>query len=322
MDADTLAGSRFVLSPLAETTAALSRLRWDMAGQPAERDWLRAHHPAYAAHLTTDPVTAALAEALVRPRWISDLVARPPQAAERSFADELAELRATPPPLAREQLTHDGRLPAGLDRDDLADRAADLLTWVWRQTVEPEWPRRRRLLEADVLARTRQLSIGGWAAALDRMRGGVRWLGGGRLQINGYDNPPRDISGSRLYFVPVTLSLGCVAWHEQEPRRYAVIYQCAGLLADAGRPAPEPGALGRLLGPVRARVLIELEQPRTTSQLVALTGQALGSIGRHLKILLEAGLVARRRAGRNVLYTRTPAGDTLVHAAATPPSPS
>ena len=47
---------------------------------------------------------------------------------------------------------------------------------------------------------------------------------------------------------------------------------------------------------------------------MALTGQGLGSVGRHLKVLLEARLVQRRRAGRSVLYYRTAAGETLLAA--------
>jgi DNA-binding transcriptional ArsR family regulator len=57
-----------------------------------------------------------------------------------------------------------------------------------------------------------------------------------------------------------------------------------------------------------------LETPKSTTQLVALTGQGLGSVGRHLKILLGARVVQRRRAGRSVLYYRTAAGDALVAA--------
>jgi DNA-binding transcriptional ArsR family regulator len=55
---------------------------------------------------------------------------------------------------------------------------------------------------------------------------------------------------------------------------------------------------------------------RKIDQLVALTGQGLGSVGRHLKVLLDARLVRRRRAGRSVLYSWTRAGETLVRAQA------
>lgn len=202
-----------------------------------------------------------------------------------------------------------GPLPAALRRPDLPQRAADLLAWVWDETVPPYWPRRRRIIEADVVARTAMLAQGGWAAALAGMRHGMRWLGEGRLQINSYDNPSREISGARLLFVPVTTSRSWVSW--DEPNRYAVIYPCSGALADSS-PEPAPETLGALLGSARARVLALLDTPKSTTQLVALTGQGLGSVGRHLKVLLDAGLRRRRRrAGRSVLYYRTAVGDGL-----------
>ena len=45
-----------------------------------------------------------------------------------------------------------------------------------------------------------------------------------------------------------------------------------------------------------------------------MTGYTLGSVGAHLRVLLDAGLIRRRRSGRSVLYYRTPAGDQLTEA--------
>jgi hypothetical protein len=182
---------------------------------------------------------------------------------------------------------------------------------VWTESVLPYWPRRRRILEADVMARTAQLSRGGWAAALNDMRPGMRWLGEGRLQINAYDYPPQEISGAQLLFVPVTPRHGWASWNA--PHRYAVTYPCSGVLAGADQTSA-PQTLGALLGPARAGILVLLDAPKSTTQLVALTGQGLGSVGRHLKVLLDAGLVRRRRAGRSVFYYRTAAGEVLVEA--------
>ncbi|CAL9307664.1 hypothetical protein SUDANB180_03358 [Streptomyces sp. enrichment culture] len=109
---------------------------------------------------------------------------------------------------------------------------------------------------------------------------------------------------------------GWVSWAERE--RYAVVYPCSGVLAgDGGRTVP--AGLSALLGPARAGVLVLLRSPLSTTQLTAVTGQGLGSVGRHLKVLREAGLVERRRAGRTVLYVRTTAGDVLVEASGPQP---
>ncbi|NGO07064.1 winged helix-turn-helix transcriptional regulator [Streptomyces sp. HC44] len=323
VNADTLAGSRFVLSPLAETFAGLKTLHAGTAAHPGERSWLDAHLTEYRRRLAADPVTAALVRAGLGKEWIADFLTPTPTGEPEDFEAEVARVRDVSPEAARAHLAvalgggpHALRgdpLPRILqDRDDLPTRAADLLQYVWAEAVRPYWARRRRVLEADVVARTAQLSQGGWAAALDAMRPGMRWLGENRLQVNLHEYPPREISGAELFFVPVTPQRhGWVSW--EEPHRYAVVYPCSGALA-GGEPAAAPGSLNRLLGPARAGVLALLDSPLSTSQLVAVTGQGLGSVGRHLKVLLDAGLVQRRRAGRSVLYYRTPAGEVLVKA--------
>ncbi|MCT9933616.1 winged helix-turn-helix domain-containing protein [Planotetraspora sp. A-T 1434] len=313
VNADTLARSRFVVSPLAEATATLKTLERGTAADPGERAWLDVHLPAYHDRLAGDPVTALLVRVGLCRIWNADfLTPAPTGEGAPTFAEELARVRETPPESARADLTVSlgGPLPAPLDRPDLPERAADLLDWVWTESVLPYWPRRQRIIEADVVARTAQLTQGGWAAALNDMRPGMRWLGEGRLQINTHNYPPREISGAQLLFVPVTPRQGWVSW--DIPHRYAAIYPCSGTLAQATQEAPE--SLARLLGSARASVLVLLDTPKSTTQLVALTGQGLGSVGRHLKVLLDAHLVRRRRAGRSVLYYRTDAGDVLVKA--------
>ncbi|MFJ5301087.1 ArsR/SmtB family transcription factor [Streptomyces sp. NPDC088350] len=314
LNADTLARSRFVVSSFAETFAALKLLHVGVAAHSGGQLWLRDHLPGYQGLLATDPVTGLLVRAGLGRSWIADFLC-PTQTDRESFAETVARVRKTRPEDARANLAVSlaGPLPAALERDDLPERAARLLEYVWEETVRPYWARRRRVLEADVVARTAQVSQGGWAAVLDALRPGrTRWLGESGLQINLHRNPPREISGAELFFMPVTPKGGWVSW--EEPDRYALVYSCAGVLADrGGRAAPE--SLGALLGPARAGVLMLLGSPMSTSQLTAVTGQALGSVGRHLRVLLDAGLVERRRAGRAVLYSRTAAGEVVVKAA-------
>jgi len=316
VSADTLAASRFVISPLSETTASLLALHRREAAHPGDKAWLDAHLPAYQRRLAADPVLALAVRAGLGRRWIADVFAPSPLGVgEQPFATELARIQAATPEQVEADLevALDGPLPDELRRPDLAARLAGLLQWVWDQCVLPDWPTRRRILEADILARSARLGQGGWGAALDGMSPGIRWLGQGRLQINARNYPPRDISSAQLLFVPVTPRQGWTSWNE--PYQYALTYPCAGVLAATDQ-TPVPASLAALLGPARARVLTLLDTPKSTTQLVALTGLPLGSVARHLKILLNAGLLTRRRAGRSVLYSRTKAAATLISAAA------
>jgi DNA-binding transcriptional ArsR family regulator len=231
----------------------------------------------------------------------------------------MRRIRGASPAALRADLAHDDPT---LDVPDLPDRIAAVLDWVWTEAVEPDWQRRQRAFEADIIARTRRLSTSGWASALDDMRPNMRWLGEGRLQINAYDYPPQDLTDGQLLFIPSTSERGWVGW--RRPHRYSVVYPCGGLLAEGRTTAP--GALRRLIGPARATLLSLLNNPMSTTHLVSATGFALGAVGNHLKILLDAQLVRRRRAGRSVLYYRTSDGDRLIHLAtdtatntATPP---
>ncbi|WP_316529419.1 ArsR/SmtB family transcription factor [Kitasatospora brasiliensis] len=323
VNADTLAGSRFVISPLAEAMASLKLLEQGVGGNPADRAWLDVHLPEYQRHLDADPITTLLVRAAIGSKWNATFITPTPTlVSEPTFAQELAHIRETPAQTALDDLAMSlgGPLPTELRRSDLAERAADLLEWTWTTAVLPYWPQRRRIAEADIVARTAQLSQGGWAAALDDMRPGMRWLGRSRLQITAHDYPPLELTGANLMFVPVTPCQSWVSWDTSPIRgsshsqhRYAVIYPCSGVLAEAGRTSA-PTALARLLGPMRAGVLVLLDTPKTTTQLVTLTNQGLGSVGRHLKVLFDAQLIQRRRTGRSVLYFRTDAGEVLVRA--------
>ena len=308
VSADTLARSRFVISPLAETTASLLGLERGAAAHPGERRWLDAHQAAYHGYVKEHPDVPWLIRLSLARCWIPGVITVVPAGLDEQAFGEAREQIASP---SADFVARDlGEVGVERYPHDLPRKAADLLEWVWANTVRPYWPERRKIIEADIVARTTQLGRGGWAQALSDMRPGLRWLGEGRLQINAYENPPREISGAQLLFVPVTPGAGWVAW--DEPHRYAVMYPCSGTLAEPGRRTAAPETLGALLGPARAAILMLLVTPKSTTQLVALTGQGLGSVGRHLQILRAAGLLESGRAGRSVLYRRSPAGDLLV----------
>ena len=67
--------------------------------------------------------------------------------------------------------------------------------------------------------------------------------------------------------------------------------------------------LSALLGPGRARVVRELTQPVTSTQLAQILDISLGTVSTHLAVLREAEVVTGGRAGRNVVSRLTERGD-------------
>jgi DNA-binding transcriptional ArsR family regulator len=193
----------------------------------------------------------------------------------------------------------------------VTEAAVDLLSWVWEHTMATDWQRRERILSADIVARTARLATHGWAAILHDLGRDMEWVGDGHLRINRYSLPTRVIPvDAELCFVPVTTQQGWVGW--DEPKSYAVYYPVGGRLATAD--TSRHGGLTKLIGPNRASLLRLLGEPSSTSHLAAQSGLPLGSVGNHLRVLLDAGIVIHRRSGRDVLYWRTPLGDALIAA--------
>ncbi|MEU0080696.1 helix-turn-helix domain-containing protein [Micromonospora tulbaghiae] len=281
---------------MAETVGALKALRHPKV--PWEQVWRRPHVDAFREMLAARPVVRALVEASFGLRWVADFLTIAPASADPTFAEELAAVERLSDERIRADLraTRPGPLAAELLADGLTGQVVELLDWIWTRTVAPEWPERERRLRADIVARTAALSTRGLAGAIADINRNVRWLGDGRLQVNDYPEPPLSLhAAEQLVFLPA---------------RFGMVYPARGILVDPTSPAP--GGLARLIGANRAGILARLDAPLSTSQLVVVTGLSLGTVSDHLRVLLDAGAVAKRRSGREVLYWRTPLGTALV----------
>lgn len=306
---DLLARSRFTISPMTDTVAALRALH--SPRRPWQHAWRRPHLAAYQDMLGRRPVVRALLAAAFRPGWTADFLTLAPGPATPTFTEELAVVEAR----TDEQIHADLRatclrpLDDALSADGLTREAVYLLDWVWTHTVRPQWPAREQRLRADVVARTSRLSAGGWAGVFPELAGTMRWLGDGHLRVNDHPAPPLRLDrAEQLVFVPAHCVRGWVLW--RRPTHFGMVYPAHGILADAALPTPD--GLDRLIGPNRAGILRRLGAPVSTSHLAALTGLSLGSVGDHLRVLLDSGVVTKRRSGREVLYWRTPLGAALV----------
>lgn len=354
VDADTLAAGRFTLSPLSETVAAVMSLERGEPAHPGDQHWLSLHRPAYRERLAADPTTAQLIRAALGRFWLADYLTPTPTGDLTPTDDATPSSKPNcpssaphprhgprpPHPLPRRPPARPARpfRPAGTHRRPPAlgldrNRPAHL-------APAPPHPRSRRHRPPPAphprrMGRRPRRHAPRNALARRRPTPGQR----------------RRVPTPRPHRHPALLrprdpQHGWASWNA---RTHAITYPCTGALTLAPRhptpapasvpsphssfrrpgppardtrPAPPhpvtpplaPEALTRLLGPVRATVLTLLDTPKSTTHLVALTGQALGTIGRHLKILHDAQLVERRRAGRSVLYYRTPTAEALLSA--------
>jgi DNA-binding transcriptional ArsR family regulator len=232
---------------------------------------------------------------------------------------DLAAVRATPPELARAEIevalrlqpVADRRVARALRSERAVDLVADVLEAAWAALVAPTWPAVRALLERDVLHRASRLVRDGWAGAFAGLDDRIRWRDGG-LEILGRPAETTSLGGEGLLLVPSAYVWPSIMTYLEPPWPRAVVYPARGVAALwSTAPVPPPAALARLVGPVRARVLAGLDEPASTTHLALRLALPLGTVGDHLKVLLDGGLVSRERAGRSVLYRRTPVGEAL-----------
>ncbi|HEX6443535.1 MAG TPA: winged helix-turn-helix domain-containing protein [Streptosporangiales bacterium] len=304
---DALHATRFALSPLAETLSRLIRLRReldDRTGSPQSETLGR--------WLDEDAFAAGLVRLVTATKFLPDFVAIPPTGMNTRLDDELTAMSAVGDQEARAMLAEAQKFAWGSDGIGWADasgvtaRAAEVFARCWTRFVEPDWPRRRAIMERDIRHRAGVVAVSGWRHALDGMARGVRWIRHDVIQFSTQTFPDRMIGDTGLVFVPHTGLNG--QWTCEAPARIALVYPARGALAQAQEVT---GGVARLLGRGRARILVELRSPATPTQLAGLLGISLGTVSAHLAALREAGVVAGRRSGRAVYYELTDTGGEL-----------
>ena len=322
MGPDDLARSRFAISPMWEVVHAMRSFAGIERKASMAASWLERGRDRFDRLCATSDVAAVLA--LESPGWGPDFLSPVPTGVATTIDDLLDAVRATPLAQARSEIDAairkqpitDARVRAVLADASVVNLLADVLAAAWHELVEPDWPQLRAILERDVVHRAGRLVSDGWAAALTDLHPRVGY-GTGSIELSGFRGEPDvDLAGRGLLFVPSIFSWGSLALTLEPPWPPTIIYPARGVAAlwTPGA-STAPDALGQLLGTTRATVLNALDEPASTTHLVAALGFPLGSVGDHLAALRSAGLVTGSRAGRSVLYRRTPVGDALVGAA-------
>jgi DNA-binding transcriptional ArsR family regulator len=315
-----LADTSFAYSPLQEAAFSLRCLH-DPARYPHHRPWLRRIRP------LLDDLDGELLTALIAPwLWVPDFLTPRPERARPTFADQLAQLRATPPDVMiadfRATYRTEEALPPlvarGLARPEaFLARLADALDAYWHTCLAAEWwPRVQSILEADLAHHGRVLAEQGAAGLFPRLDHRLSWTGNG-LQLSTDDftvmAPWSDISidGRGLVLLPTLFARGAQPLIDpSHPPTLIYPARGRGTLSE-GPPPVTDHALVRLLGRARARLLLLLAEPASTTELAHRLDVTPGAVSQHLAVLHDAGLLSRTRSGRIVRYARTALGDEL-----------
>lgn len=336
MDAQTLALSRFAISPAVEVLGTVTghrhhprphARRWYLravAGLPAAtiellHALIPADHPYSPDFLNPIPVVehesiesmteriAATPPGLVDYHLDVALRGRPVRAeVVEQFGSEgayLAWRRPTPPALA-----------ALIERgpEQVAVEAAAAVHAFFRVGITPDWAATAALLEADVAFRGRQMAIRGARGLIEDLGHSLAWTGEGLVLQRPYDGVV-DWAVNGLRFIPSSAQVRPeVQFSAEYPDDPLIIYTARGIAGlDTRDTRPSP-ALVNLLGETRATLFGLLSGPTCTQELSRASGWSTATVSYHLQALEASGLVSRTRVGRQVLYRRGPLGQELL----------
>jgi DNA-binding transcriptional ArsR family regulator len=215
-----------------------------------------------------------------------------------------------------------GELPHEAERlqAEGAGRLADTLWAYWQVAIGPYWAHIRAVLDADMAYRTARLAAGGIDCLLADLHPGLK-LHDRAIQA-GTQHPvtEHDLSGTGLLLVPCTFIGRYLEVGVGNPWPPHLIYGARGvgnLWHDrAAAQTDPPCVLGELLGRSRAAILIAVALPMSTTGLARELGQSPPAVSAHLAVLRRSGLVTSWRAGRRVLYQRTPLATSIITASA------
>ena len=306
--------TRFAIAPLIELIGATYALRYPdrfVVHRPWA-DWARPRTE----HLDLPFLDAATPFGT---RFWPVFVGPPPITPHADIADELDRVAATPPERVCEEImrTYPNGVPAAARpfADDPVCALRELVRQMgafWEAALAPWWTAISAVLESEIAARARSLVAVGSQAAFDGLHQTVTW-NKGTLYVHPTKKEPADVdlAGRGLLLIPAAFTWPNVWPRTDPPWDPALVYPAPGIGNLWTPEERHENALESLLGRRRAHILSELDRPASTLELARRLNISPGGASEHLTILRRAGLVARRREGRQVIYARTRKGHSL-----------
>ncbi|MCW2990787.1 MAG: winged helix-turn-helix transcriptional regulator [Solirubrobacterales bacterium] len=240
--------------------------------------------------------------------YIPDFLSPPPAGPEADIAFELEQIRATKPAQVRREIASMTHPPPG--GVPSIGKLVDTLAAYWERAVEPDWPRIRAFLQADIQHRARILVEHGPARLFETLHPMAHWHGD-HLTIDMIFEGDVELAGRGLLLVPSAFLWTRPFVILNEPWQPTILYPARGIGTLWDEPAGGE-ALAPLLGATRARILAACDAPASTTELAGRLKLTPGGVSQHLRVLRDAGLVSAQRSGREVLYARSSTGDALL----------
>jgi DNA-binding transcriptional ArsR family regulator len=305
LDAATLGRVRLAPSPTFEVLAWLklvaSGRRHPVFGDPG----------ASARFAMREPDVALLGEVVSAPHagYTPDFLTPAPPAERHAnvLGAQLETVRVTPEHRIADEIDQrfGGRAPDSvrnaMESGALARQAADGLRTFWRHTIADRWNTIAAALAVDVFDRSTTMSAAGVGTVLQSLDPAMGWDGDVLRIDTPWDFRTR-LTDADLVLTPFALGWPRL-WTQLENMHDATVFYPGAGIGSATRPRSR--GLPRLMGATRARLLQDLELPRSTAELSTRHRLAPATVSYHLGVLHDAGLVMRSRHRRLVLYRRS-----------------
>lgn len=188
----------------------------------------------------------------------------------------------------------------------------DALRRAWTG-IEPLWARSSDLLDRDV-ERVGVALARGAGAELIVERYPYAAIAGDALLLPSHSEASGDVGvAPALQLQPLLAPVAASGWTDDYADTcLAVRYSVPHAWRVFEGAPPPPASLEALLGPQRARILLQLDAPATAGRLAEMLHAVPSMATHHLRVLEAAGLITRTREGRQVRVHRTARGTDLI----------
>jgi DNA-binding transcriptional ArsR family regulator len=318
LDAEALGRVRLSISPVMEAVTwlqlATTGRQHPVFGDPGAATRAALRHP------DVTLVADLIPPANVRVNYVPDLLTPKPQAGSwKDILDaQITQIESTGEGDVHTQVCHltetywgnpsPRRIRRLAEAGQLQRRLAAGVAHFWKETLDDDWQSLQAVLDTDITQRAKVIAAHGIGPLLDALHPMVAWTGG-HVTIEWPYDITVDLTGQDLVLAASVLTwpnLVC----QVDDRAQATLYYPANRVGNS-TVHRGPDSLVEIIGAARTALLIDLDAPRSTTELAIRHGLSASTVSYHLGTLHRAKLVAKHRVGRRVLYQRTERANTL-----------